>query len=137
MLSRQQIATRCEEVREAAGISREKMVAILAEEGHSLHPQTMRRWEKAQRDVPAWYLQALIDVLGADPGWLLGCEVSPAYGKLDAVRAKLLDILELLDAPLVSPTAGDAAGVSLGDAERAVDGVPGLIVANWVEGERG
>jgi hypothetical protein len=122
VLSKQQLGARCEEVREAAGISREKMVAILAEEGHSLHPQTMRRWEKAHRDMPAWYVQALTDILGTDPSWLLGRERSPAYAKLDAVRVQLQGILDLLDAPVLSPAAG---GVSLEDAERAVDASKG------------
>jgi len=105
------------EAREAAGLSREDLIAMLAGAGHSLAHQTMMRWELAHRDVPAWYLRALADVLGTDPSWLLGSESSPAYARLAALRAVLQEAVELLDAPLVSPSAG---GVSLEDAERAV-----------------
>ena len=107
MLSRQQLAERCLEAREAAGLSREDLIAMLAEAGHSLAHQTMMRWELAKRDVPAWYLRALIDVLGTDPSWLLGSEASPAYAKLAAVREKLQEVCDILDAPTTMGAAAD------------------------------
>jgi transcriptional regulator with XRE-family HTH domain len=95
------IGGRCREARERAALTRDALVQAMAQHGVTVATQTLWRWETGEREPPGYYLQALIDVTGTDPAWLVLGTASPACAKLERIR-------QILDEP--APSASAEAG---------------------------